>query len=134
MRVASQIGILKSVQGAQVGQPLTRAQAAVMLDNTINTDIMTMAEGDSYQIERGSTLLNNLLDNGDSLKGVVEANSDTSLTGTSSLVKEEVIIGGYRYNVGTTNAADYLGQYVQSVSYTHLDVYKRQSQRRAGLP
>lgn len=113
MRVASQIGILKSVQGAQVGQPLTRAQAAVMLDNTINTDIMTMAEGDSYQIERGSTLLNNLLDNGDSLKGVVEANSDTSLTGTSSLVKEEVIIGGYRYNVGTTNAADYLGQYVQ---------------------
>lgn len=113
MATAAQIGLLKGLQAVTVGQPLSRAQVAVMLDNAIQIDIMTEHEGDGYAVEKDVTLLYKLLDNGASLKGVVEANSRTALTGSVSLQDDTVIIDGYSYLAGETAAADYLGRYVQ---------------------
>lgn len=118
MVTASSIGLLRRIS-LEGSQPLTRGQLAVLLDNALDIPLMVLNGKGEYEIDDDATLLDNFLRDGAELSGVVEATSEVSLKGDVKLDDDEVLISGYRYKVGTTNAKELLGM---TVSFYMIDI------------
>lgn len=96
-----------------VNEPLTRAEAAKLLRNTLLVELLDIyavsGEDAEFRPVTGETILSKYMDI-NIIKGRVNANYFTTLTGGSSLDKGNVQIGDITYYSGKTNAEDYLGQ------------------------
>ena len=105
---AAQLQLLDKVDDTfEIGKALTRGQVALLLDNSLEIDMME-SQRDNYVIKKGDTFLERLFDGG-KYTGIVEATHEASLYGDEELKEDEVIINGLKYKTGSTNAADYLG-------------------------
>lgn len=97
---------------------LIRGDAYVWLANALDIPVLVKTgygSKEQYETNKNSTLRENLysINNREYIKGIVEANSLTSIYGVSTLEKGEVIIDGVLYDAGNTAAENFLGCYVE---------------------
>ena len=121
MTQAARIGLLKGIQTG-TDEAILRGELARMIDNALDIDLLvevTKNGQTAYEVDSGNTLLGTFLSDGAEKKGVVEATRETSLVGDVNLAEDEVLIDGYSYHVGATNAKELLGQsvsfYIQEI-------------------
>lgn len=110
--VGNEIGLTKGVS-ASAGSEISRGSVARMTYNALTIKLMERTGfGDdvSYEVV-DKTLLTDKL-GVEKANGLVQANGHTSLSGGSSLKKDEVNIAGEVYKIGETDAADKLGHHV----------------------
>lgn len=116
LTVAAKLGIGKDVD-IDLKNSITRGDVAILLNDALDVHPMErlISPGEeSYEIS-ADTLYEKLVSIGKTqfFEGVVTANHVTALGGESNLEENEVLIDGQLYNVGTTNAGEYLGQTVR---------------------
>lgn len=110
--VGNEIGLTKGVS-ASANSEISRGSVARMTYNALTIKLMERTGfGDdvSYEVVDKTLLADKL--NVQKSNGLVQANAHTSLTGSSSLKKNEVNIGGEVYKIGETNADKLLGHHV----------------------
>lgn len=110
--VGNEIGITKGVS-ASAGAEINRGGVARMTYNALTIKLMErtgFGNDVSYEVVDKTLLADKL--NVQKSNGLVQANGHTSLTGNSSLKKNEVNIGGEVYKLGDTNADKLLGHHV----------------------
>lgn len=115
IKKASNLKLLNNVECGS-GDNITRENAAVLLANALETNIMDhtgFGTKQTYKVEKGVTPLSEYMEiyKGE---GIV---SDTSVTGlaydTSDLSKDSVRIDGYTYKIGSSDAIQLLGYKVE---------------------
>ncbi|MBE5040628.1 S-layer homology domain-containing protein [Ructibacterium gallinarum] len=119
-KIASRKNILQGIESFG-DQTLTREEAAKMLSNAIDEDILYLqsysASETVYGEERGKTVLSeyhNIYKD----RGLVSETDSGSLTGTSELADGMIRIDETIYQVGSSDAQEYLGY---QVSYYYQD-------------
>lgn len=117
---ANDLGILDKVSGGVIGEPVKRGMLAQMIYNMLDVDLMvqTQYSGDgkdsTFTVEKGKTLLTEKL-NIENKTGIVNATDQTNINGgvnSTGLQENKVEIDGIKYDIGKTNAKDFLGYYV----------------------
>ena len=112
MVMGAKTGFLKGVNPV-TGKAATRGELTIMLDNALEIDMVEETETGRYEIQKNTNLLGSLLYDGAEIKGILQATDKASIVGTTSLRNNQVMIGGYIYDAGTTNARDYIGMQVR---------------------
>jgi len=118
MQVMSELGV---TGGVNVGSDsLTLGQAARLVMNALKANALEFVIiGDSVSYKKSDKqVMNEFLDLY-LVKGLVTANSRTSLYKANGGKKNSITIGNDTYTAGLTNADDLLGLYVEA--YVHID-------------
>lgn len=114
MQTAASLGMLDGIS-AQSGEFIGLKDLAALIYNSLDVPYMT-AEYSGGQIQyvksEESTVLSESFDMYDD-KGIITANSKTSLDGSAAAASGYVIINGEMYETGKTNAEEMIGQYVK---------------------
>ncbi len=110
VRCAGTIGILKGLNfGAD--NPINRSELAKLICSALDTRLMTVGSDGASELS-DYTLLDKFKLDGDELEGIVQESGFTYLVNDNDLENDEVIIDDCRYNIGDTNADEYLGMKV----------------------
>lgn len=115
MQIAHSTGILKGVSAGNGN--MTYGEAYDLLFNMIHTEVASQNGSDSieYMTEQGDTFLKHHR-NISYIKGRVTANDVTGIYDNKGALKNSVLIDGFNYGAGETDAADLLGYEVYAYS------------------
>lgn len=114
MQTAASLGMLDGIS-AQGGEFIGLKDLAALIYNSLDVPYMTVKySGGQMQYVKSeeSTVLSESFDMYDD-KGIITANSKTSLDGSAAVASGYVIINGEMYETGKTNAEEMIGQYVK---------------------
>jgi len=115
MSVAANIGLTKGISNISYTEEITRATAALLLNNALDVKILEQDSfGDSQFTVKVSdeTFLESVL----KIKrdeGIIFGSDVSRLAGERHMDEDEVEINGVIYKIGNTKAKDYIGYYVE---------------------
>jgi len=110
---ASQLGILKGATQSS-DTAITRGTMAIILANALDVKLLekTSFGNDANQYkESKDTLLSKYL-HIDKFEGIISGNYFTSIDGSRSIARDEILLDGKSYKVGTSNAGKLVGRKV----------------------
>ncbi len=109
---------LRLLEGMRSGDVFTRGDLAVLLHNTVDTEVLSQKYGKEEYFRDGNTYRYMLMHiRGErifNVKGIVTATPYSyTVFPIDDLQDNEIVIDNIRYNMGNTNADDYLGMQVE---------------------
>jgi len=105
LAVARQKNLLRGI-GASTGRPISRGDAALLIYNSLEAEMLTQRGSAIYT--EGATILSENL-GVKTVKGIITANSLTELKGGTRAPDGQVTVNGENYDVNKTEAESYLG-------------------------
>lgn len=116
---------LRLLEGMKSGDVFTRGDLAVLLHNTIDTEVLSKKYGKDEYFRDGNTYRYMLMNiRGEKIynyEGVVTATPYSyTVFPINDLQDNEIVIDNIRFNMGSTNADEYLGM--------HVEIYAQETQ------
>ena len=113
MKVAKEKDMLSGISGLDANAPLSVDAAYELIVNALEStfSLISSVGEDIKYVESDNMYMSQMLDIY-KITGVVEQNQNTSLYGKSEIGENQISIGSVVLNAGDTNAADFIGCYV----------------------